>query len=131
MIGERRFFQRININVKCHFFLTKIQRTFDFSGEIYNVSEDGIGVIVTEQKYLDIIDEVVRVGDTISFQGIDNYVYLKKEIEEVITGKMEVTRIEKHPQYYFLGCKLKHPNADFERYVMNKKFIDFTLKHTF
>ena len=131
MIGEKRFFQRITVNVPCQFFMIGKQGVCDFGGVISNISEDGVGLTVSELAFLDLIDEKLKVGDQLSFQGVDEYTSFKKEVTQIIEGKLDVLRIEKHPDYYYLGCEIRHPNVDLERYIMDRKFADFCKKNDF
>ncbi len=125
MQKERRFFKRITINASCQFFIQNATEQRDFSGVINNICEDGAGLVITDTKYLTLIDEKLKVGDELVFQGYDEFIYCNKEISEVISGKLEVTRIEKTPDVYYIGCKIIPPNAELEMYIMKRKFSDF------
>ena len=119
---ERRVYQRIHAEDVHGLFYPEheVQGKLAFSASIENISEIGMGVIVTDEQFFAMMQELL-VGTRLKFQFVDEYNLYNKEMVDVVEGNASLLRIEKHLDYYKLGCKFSEPNKDLAEYVKNKK----------
>lgn len=119
---ERREYQRIHAeNVNGLFYPEReMQGKLSFPATIENISETGMGVLVTDEQFFAMMPELF-IGTKLRFQFVDEYRLYNKDMMDVVEGDVCLLRIEKYPDCYKLGCKFSGPNKDLAEYVKNKK----------
>lgn len=128
---ERRAYERIKVEARGTFFIINDDACVaEFVGNIVDISEAGIKVMVEPDKYEEAL-EMVSEGSQISFQAVDNFVLYGSDITELFSGKVFVVRKEADRNGIFLGCKIRPLTQTLQKYIDDKKISVFIEKmHT-
>lgn len=125
MESEKREYQRIKIDAISQFFVSNEDRyEGDFEGIIDNISEEGIGVIISDPKYFPLIDSL-DLKKQFFFQAIDEYTVFRKETSDVFQGKAMILRTINKEDHYYLGCKITDSNHELQEYISRRKIAFF------
>lgn len=123
--NDRREYQRIKVDAMCQFLLANEGRDIcDFSGVIDNISEQGIGIIIEDSKWFEVVEKI-DVGEELFFQAIDEYELYKSKVSEVILGKARILRKNVCDGKYVMGCKFTSNSKDLQEYVSKRKLALF------
>lgn len=93
-------------------------------GCIYDISEVGMKIIVSEEKNKKIANEILA-GDVICFQTVDVYKLYYKEWTEVISGEVTVLRKDSREEGIVLGCKFIRISDSLKHYIDNKRVASY------
>lgn len=122
---EKRMYQRVKLNIDI---LCYIQGApsgkIEFSGKIINISECGIAVKVTDERYVAIVDET-PIGSEFRFLFVDEYELFKEEKTVHVEGTARIVRKDKESDTVIVGCEIRGRKESVEKYVSDRKLISF------
>ena len=122
---EKRMYQRVKLNIDI---LCYIQGApsgkIEFSGKIINISECGIAVKVTDERYVAIVDET-PIGSEFRFLFVDEYELFKEEKIVHVEGTARIVRKDKESDTIIVGCEIRGRKESVEKYVSDRKLISF------
>lgn len=124
---DRRYYSRIKLKLESILFVDCNEEIKDLTGIITDMSEGGIRLIIDKKQYKDSIN-IIKNGTIIQFQSYDEYMLYNEMKTEVISGKVEVIRIEEYDEYIQLGCKLTNRTKELASYIDNKKISEYIKK---
>ncbi len=119
MSRDRRCYGRFYVNIGAVLF--GIQDIAEIRCKIKNISEQGIGFEVPASY-----EEFLSVGDDITFQFYDAFMYGNEEESAVICEKGRVKHIDRSGNSLFIGCYLN--SEDYRRYVLHKEMSGVLLR---
>ncbi len=125
MTADRRSSERIRIDAVSQF-LIKNEDSYggDFEGIINNISDTGLGVIITKEKYFPRVKSL-KVDDPIFFQALDEYTLFNKPTSDIFQGKIKIVRIEETDEGYYIGCSIESANQDLQQFISRRKMAFF------
>lgn len=118
---DLRRYSRLNTNVIC----TLYALNFEFPAKILNLSE--VGVLI-EVDYSESLFNMLRVGDYVLFQGVDNFDYLGMQQKRIFQEKSKVVRIESAGNTIKIACNVSGTDKKYRQYVTELKTADFVNK---
>ncbi len=102
--GERRIYSRVNLDLQCLIYADNVE----MNGEIVNVSETGIGIVVQ----IDDVKHPINVDDTIMVTGVND--------EEVAQFEAKVIRTVDEDGHLLIGARIVN-QRQVEDFINNEK----------
>ena len=121
-MNDSRRYSRLNTNVICTLYALN---SFEFPARILNLSE--VGVLI-EVDYSESLFNVLRIGDYVFFQGVDNFEYLGIQQKRIFQEKSKVVRIESTGNTIRIACNVSGTDENYKQYVTELKTADFVNK---
>lgn len=122
---DRRYYGRTHIGVISNFIIKDNPLGLrEFNGVIENMSEGGILIRVDMDCFGAAVDSITE-GMIIYFQTYDEYELFGQHKEDIITGEVEVIRVEQGEDVKLFGCKMKKLSPELNQYITNKKMSVF------
>lgn len=122
---ENRMYQRVklNIDVLCYIQGAPAGKV-EFSGIVINISECGIAIKVSDERYVAVIDDA-SIGTEFRFLFVDEYELFKEEKTVHVEGTARIIRKEETPGGILIGCEIRGRKESVEKYVSDRKLISF------
>ena len=118
---DRRYYGRTRIGVMSNFIIKDNPLGLrEFTGTIENISEGGILIRVDMDCFGVAVDSITE-GMIIYFQTYDEYELFGQHKEDIITGEVEVIRVEQGEDVKLFGCKMKKLSPELNQYITNRK----------
>lgn len=122
---ERRVYQRIRISIEGLFIsLNENAYPTEIEGMIEDISEGGIKIIIkkdTESSKT----PCLKIGDVLRFQAYDEYELFGNQNNDVVSGVIQVVRVDETKDSITLGCKFTSKTSQLEEYISNRKTSSF------
>lgn len=122
---EKRQYQRVSLMVEGVFYIQREEfGPREFSGIVKNISEDGIAIEVTKEKYITIA-EIINIGTEIQFSFFDEYQFLMETRFRHLVGVATVNRKEKTGDSLLFGCDIRRLTKELQEYIDDKKILAY------
>lgn len=102
--GERRVYSRVNLRLQCLIYIDNVE----MNGDIVNVSETGIGIVVK----VDEVKHPIKIDDTIMVTGVNE--------DAVAQFEAKVIRTEDEEGHLLIGARIVN-QQQVEEFINNEK----------